>query len=70
MMIPPLAISTKVSYAKGKGLLGYFAWHIGVDYNWLLSQIGNSTYTYIYLFIYFEKKIILIILIDNTLIET
>ncbi|GFY80763.1 glycosyl hydrolase family protein with chitinase insertion domain-containing protein [Actinidia rufa] len=30
-------ISTKVSYAKKNGLLGYFAWHVGVDNNWTLS---------------------------------
>lgn len=34
------SISTKVSYAKGKGLLGYFAWHVGADDNWGLSQTG------------------------------
>lgn len=34
------SVSAKVSYAKGKGLLGYFAWHVGADSNWLLSQTG------------------------------
>lgn len=34
------SVSSKVSYAEGKGLLGYFAWHVGVDYNWVLSQLG------------------------------
>ncbi|CBI25627.3 unnamed protein product, partial [Vitis vinifera] len=34
------SISTKVSYAKGKGLLGYFAWHVAADDNWVLSQLG------------------------------
>ncbi|KAF8389188.1 hypothetical protein HHK36_025881 [Tetracentron sinense] len=33
-------IVTKVSYAKQKGLLGYFAWHVGVDNNWVLSKNG------------------------------
>ncbi|CAK9177365.1 unnamed protein product [Ilex paraguariensis] len=33
-------ISTKVSYAKQKGLFGYFAWHVADDYNWALSQQG------------------------------
>ena len=42
------SISTKVSYAKGKGLLGYFAWHVGVDYNWVLSQTGKYIY-YLYI---------------------
>ncbi|KAJ7979635.1 Chitotriosidase-1 [Quillaja saponaria] len=32
------SVSTKVTYAKGKGLLGYFAWHVGADNNWALSQ--------------------------------
>lgn len=35
------SISTKVTYAKGKGLLGYFAWHVGADQNHLLSQTGS-----------------------------
>lgn len=34
-------ISTKVAYAKEKGLLGYFAWHVGADNNWALSQQGE-----------------------------
>ncbi|KAM3714308.1 hypothetical protein ACB098_01G324400 [Castanea mollissima] len=32
--------STKVTYAKGKGLLGYFAWHVGADLNSILAQTG------------------------------
>ncbi|KAJ4958725.1 hypothetical protein NE237_025836 [Protea cynaroides] len=36
------AISTKVSYAKGKGLLGYFTWHVANDDNWVLSQAAYS----------------------------
>ncbi|XP_016466609.1 class V chitinase-like [Nicotiana tabacum] len=31
-------IFTKVAYVKKKGLLGYFAWHVGVDNKWTLSQ--------------------------------
>ncbi|PON78109.1 1,4-alpha-glucan-branching enzyme [Parasponia andersonii] len=34
------SVSTKVSYAKGKGLLGYFAWSVAYDYKWVLSKIG------------------------------
>lgn len=35
------SISAKVSYAKEKGLLGYFAWQVsGDDSNWALSQTG------------------------------
>ncbi|BFG40263.1 hypothetical protein CerSpe_265370 [Prunus speciosa] len=35
------SITTKVSYAKGKGLVGYFAWNVGLDFNWTLSQAGS-----------------------------
>ncbi|XVF20545.1 hypothetical protein REPUB_Repub12eG0009600 [Reevesia pubescens] len=35
------SISAKVSYAKENGLLGYFAWHVGADDNWTLSQAGQ-----------------------------
>ncbi|EEF38856.1 class V chitinase [Ricinus communis] len=38
------SISTKVSYAKGKGLLGYFAWHVGADDNWALSTKASQTW--------------------------
>lgn len=31
------SISAKVLYAKQKGLLGYFAWHVAADANWALS---------------------------------
>ncbi|KAK4595338.1 hypothetical protein RGQ29_013690 [Quercus rubra] len=30
--------TTWVLYAKGKGLLGYFAWRVGLDDNWTLSK--------------------------------
>ncbi|KAJ4846779.1 hypothetical protein Tsubulata_014092 [Turnera subulata] len=38
------SISTKVSYAKQKGLLGYFAWHVGADDNWVLSTTASQTW--------------------------
>ncbi|XP_038696656.1 class V chitinase-like [Tripterygium wilfordii] len=38
------SISAKVSYAKGKSLLGYFAWHVGADDNWTLSKQASSTW--------------------------
>lgn len=37
-------ISTKVAYAKQKGLLGYFAWHVGVDNNWALSRQASQAW--------------------------
>lgn len=37
-------ISTKVAYAKQKGLLGYFAWHVGADNNWALSQQASQAW--------------------------
>ncbi|XP_042491510.1 class V chitinase-like [Macadamia integrifolia] len=36
------AIRAKVSYAKEKGLLGYFTWHVAGDDNWVLSQEAYS----------------------------
>ncbi|XP_075651875.1 class V chitinase-like [Castanea sativa] len=36
--------STKVTYAKGKGLLGYFAWHVGADLNSILAQAASSAW--------------------------
>ncbi|CAL9226116.1 unnamed protein product [Arabidopsis halleri] len=35
------SIVTKVRYAKQRGLLGYFSWHIGADDNSLLSRAGS-----------------------------
>uniref|UniRef100_A0A7N2L4L6 GH18 domain-containing protein n=1 Tax=Quercus lobata TaxID=97700 RepID=A0A7N2L4L6_QUELO len=32
------SILAKVLYAKGKGLLGYFAWRVDLDDNWTLSK--------------------------------
>ncbi|KAI3423721.1 Glyco_18 domain-containing protein, partial [Psidium guajava] len=37
-------ISTKVEYAKGRGLKGYFAWHVGGDDNWVLSQTASNSW--------------------------
>ncbi|XP_022882835.1 chitotriosidase-1-like [Olea europaea var. sylvestris] len=38
------SIAAKVSYAKQKGLLGYLAWHVGVDNNWALSQQAKQSW--------------------------
>ncbi|KAJ6330711.1 hypothetical protein OIU76_009333 [Salix suchowensis] len=38
------SISGKVAYAKAKGLLGYFAWHVGADDNWALSSKAFQTW--------------------------
>ena len=35
------SVSAKVAYAKQNGLFGYFAWNIGQDNNWALSQAGQ-----------------------------
>ncbi|KAK7843950.1 class v chitinase [Quercus suber] len=32
------SILAKILYAKGKGLLGYFTWRVGLDDNWTLSK--------------------------------
>ncbi|CDP10190.1 unnamed protein product [Coffea canephora] len=37
-------VSTKVSYAKQNGLLGYFAWHIGADDNFALSRQASQAW--------------------------
>lgn len=34
-------IKAKVSYAKEKGLLGYFVWQVPNDDNWVLSEAGK-----------------------------
>ncbi|VVA25121.1 PREDICTED: chitotriosidase-1 [Prunus dulcis] len=34
------SITTEVSYPKEKGLVGYFAWNVGIDVNWTVSQAG------------------------------
>ncbi|WJZ98281.1 hypothetical protein VitviT2T_016818 [Vitis vinifera] len=36
------AIRTKVSYAKEKGLLGYFVWEVSHDENWVLSLAAQD----------------------------
>ncbi|XP_021725043.1 chitinase-3-like protein 1 [Chenopodium quinoa] len=38
------AISTKVTYARNTGLLGYFAWSLGQDQNWALSRQASQTW--------------------------
>ncbi|XP_057767872.1 class V chitinase-like [Salvia miltiorrhiza] len=38
------SIAAKVSYAKQRGLLGYFAWHVGVDNNWALSTQAKQSW--------------------------
>ncbi|RWR91104.1 hypothetical protein CKAN_02024300 [Cinnamomum micranthum f. kanehirae] len=39
------SIAAKVSYAKGKGLLGYFVWSVsGDDGNWVLCQTASQTW--------------------------
>ncbi|KAF8033797.1 hypothetical protein BT93_C0147 [Corymbia citriodora subsp. variegata] len=37
-------IITKVAYAKGRGLKGYFAWHVAGDDNWVLSQAASASF--------------------------
>lgn len=37
-------IAAKVSFAKQKGLLGYFAWHVGADSNWALSKQAKAAW--------------------------
>ncbi|KAJ1414156.1 Glycoside hydrolase family 18, catalytic domain [Sesbania bispinosa] len=38
------SISAKVSYAKQRGLVGYFAWHIEQDSNWALSHAASQAW--------------------------
>ncbi|CAN1173509.1 Class V chitinase, partial [Linum perenne] len=38
------SVSTKVAYAKRRGLLGYFAWHVGADDNWTLSSRASQAW--------------------------
>ncbi|XP_057459323.1 class V chitinase-like [Actinidia eriantha] len=38
------SVATKVSYAKQKGLLGYFAWHVAADNNWELSTQAKQAW--------------------------
>ncbi|XP_048133369.1 class V chitinase-like [Rhodamnia argentea] len=35
-------ISTKVAYARERGLKGYYAWHVAGDDNWILSQTARE----------------------------
>lgn len=36
------SVAAKVSYAKQKGLFGYFAWQVAADDNWALSKTGTT----------------------------
>ncbi|CAL1358855.1 unnamed protein product [Linum trigynum] len=38
------SVSTKVAYAKNRGLGGYFAWHVGADDNWTLSTTASQAW--------------------------
>ncbi|XP_060171879.1 class V chitinase-like [Lycium barbarum] len=37
-------VRKKVTYVKGRGLLGYFAWHIAADQNWVLARTASQTW--------------------------
>ncbi|XXG58918.1 hypothetical protein AAC387_Pa04g1102 [Persea americana] len=39
------SVAAKVSYAKGKGLLGYFVWSVSGDSNWVLCQTASQTWS-------------------------
>ncbi|KAK4369847.1 hypothetical protein RND71_009322 [Anisodus tanguticus] len=39
-----LSVRNKVTYVKGRGLLGYFAWHVAADQNWALSRTASQTW--------------------------
>lgn len=39
------SIDGKVSFAKGKGLLGYFFWSVSGDDNWTLSRTASATWS-------------------------
>ncbi|XP_039054847.1 class V chitinase-like [Hibiscus syriacus] len=38
------SIRAKVTYCKQNTLLGYFAWHVGADDNWILSRTASQTW--------------------------
>ncbi|VVB12373.1 unnamed protein product [Arabis nemorensis] len=38
------SIKTKAKYAKQKGLLGYFSWHVGGDDNSELSRAASCAW--------------------------
>lgn len=38
------SIVAKVRYAKNRGLLGYFAWHVALDDNWGLSRGASQVW--------------------------
>ncbi|KAH0652093.1 hypothetical protein KY289_029771 [Solanum tuberosum] len=37
-------VTNKVTYVKGRGLRGYFAWHVAADQNWVLSKTASQTW--------------------------
>ncbi|XP_060171871.1 class V chitinase-like [Lycium barbarum] len=37
-------VRNKVTYVKGRGLLGYFAWHIAADQNSVLARTASQTW--------------------------
>ncbi|XXG58917.1 hypothetical protein AAC387_Pa04g1101 [Persea americana] len=39
------SVAAKVSYAKGKGLLGYFVWSVSGDSNWVLSSRASQAWS-------------------------
>ncbi|KAH0654722.1 hypothetical protein KY285_029604 [Solanum tuberosum] len=39
-------VRNKVTYVKGRGLRGYFAWHVAADQNWLLSKTATIVMKY------------------------
>ena len=47
------SISTKVTYAKGKGLLGFFAWQLAQDPNSVLSKTGMYESNYLFIYYYY-----------------
>ena len=44
------SISTKVTYAKENGLLGYFAWQLGQDPNFILFQTGSYEFNHLIIY--------------------
>lgn len=49
------SVNTKVKYAKDNGLLGYFAWQISQDDNWILSREGLYKFASFTSFVLFFK---------------
>ena len=44
-------IRTKIAYAKGKKLLGYYVFAVANDDNWVLSQAGTFEIIWLYFFL-------------------